>query len=265
MAASFDLEKRELERVLGSRNLPRAPLQGKLLKYICEEFFAGRSDRVKEYTLAIEVFGRGADFDQSQDAIVRVEAHRLRKNLKEYYEGVGANNPVRIVLEPGHYVPKFVTRTPTSATAARSATALPLSQGEPPVGGVQLRGGTSGPNVSRRARWTAAWVLAGLAVVLTLLFLRWKSHPVQPQEQPLAANAAGLAGASASTEPDDAIRILAGYTRGDYIDRQGRRWTSDSYYSGGRSPLRLTSLSPVRPITRCSNSGGMASSLTIFH
>jgi hypothetical protein len=233
METAFSHEKEELERVLSSGNFPRAPLQGKLLRFICQEYFAGRVDQIKEYTLATEVLGRGPDFDQNQDAIVRVEAYRLRKNLKEYYEGVGANNPVRIVLEPGHYVPKFVTRTPTSATAASSATALPLSQGEPPVGGVQLRGGTSVPNVSRPARRIAAWALAGLAAVLTLLFLRWKSHPVQPQEQPLAANAAGLAGASASTEPDDAVRILAGYTRGDYIDRQGKRWTSDRYYSGG--------------------------------
>ena len=68
--------------------------------------------------------------------------------------------------------------------------------------------------------------------MLTLLLLRWKSHSIQPLDQPLAANAAGLAGAPASTEPD-AIRILAGYTRGDYIDRQGKPWTSDRYYSGG--------------------------------
>ena len=233
MADSFDLEKQELERVLGSRNLPRAPLQGKMLKYICEEFFAGRSHRVKEYTLATEVFGRGTDFDQSQDAIVRVEAHRLRKNLKEYYEGAGANNPVRIVLEPGRYVPKFVTRTQPSAPAASEDTAQPLSQGEPSLGVGQIRGGTSGPNVSRRARQMAAWVLAGLAVVLTLLLLRWLSRSVQPRDQPLVANAAGLEGAPASLEPDGAVRILAGYTRGDYIDRQGKTWTSDRYYSGG--------------------------------
>ncbi|MGO8816902.1 MAG: malectin domain-containing carbohydrate-binding protein [Terriglobia bacterium] len=233
MTASFDLEKEELERVLGSRNLPRAPLQGKLLKYICDEFFAGRSDRVKEYILATEVFGRGADFDQSQDAIVRVEAHRLRKNLREYYEGEGKNNLVQIVIEPGRYVPKFVTRSRTPATTACADAAHPQSQGEPSVGGVQFLGGTSGPNVRWRARRTAAWVLAGLAVVLTLLLLSWRSHSVRPWDRPLAANAAGSASASSLTEPDDAIRILAGYTRGNYIDRQGKRWTSDRYYSGG--------------------------------
>ena len=169
METTFSHEKEELERVLSSGNFSRAPLQGKLLRFICQEYFAGRVDRIKEYTLATEVVGRGPDFDQNQDAIVRVEAHRLRKNLKGYYEGVGANNPVQIVLELGRYVPKFVTRTRASATAASADTAHPQSQGEPAVGVVQLRGGTSGPNVSRRARRTAAWVLAGLAVVLTLL------------------------------------------------------------------------------------------------
>jgi hypothetical protein len=38
--------------------------------------------------------------------------------------------------------------------------------------------------------------------------------------------------------PEDAVRILAGYTRGDYIDRQGKRWTSDRYYSGGEAISR---------------------------
>jgi Malectin domain len=233
METTFSHEKEELERVLSSGKFPKAPLQGKLLRFICQEYFAGRVDRIKEYTLATEVLGKGPDFDQNQDAIVRVEAHRLRRNLKEYYEGVGANNPVRIVLERGHYVPKFVTRTETSATAASADTVHPQSQGEPPVGVVEPLGGTSGLNVSRRARRTAAWVLAGLAVVLTLLLLRWKSHSVQPRDPPLAANAAGLEGAPASIRPDDAVRILAGYTRGDYIDRQGKPWTSDRYYSGG--------------------------------
>ena len=196
---------------------------------------------------------------------MRVEAHRLRKNLKEYYER-GRRQ------QPGPDCPRTralraeICHPDTNFRGGASAdTAQPQSQGETPVGVVQLRGGTSGPNVSRRARRTAAWVLAGLAVVLTLLLLRWKSHSVQSRDQPLMANAAGPAGAPASTEPDDAVRILAGYTRGDYIDRQGKRWTSDRYYSGGEISSQAHQSLPVRPITRCSNSGGMATSPTIFH
>jgi len=51
METTYGLEKEELERVLRSGNFPRALRQAKLLKYICDEYFAGRSHRVKEYIL----------------------------------------------------------------------------------------------------------------------------------------------------------------------------------------------------------------------
>jgi TolB-like protein/Flp pilus assembly protein TadD len=38
---------------------------------------------------------------------VRVEASRLRAKLREYYEGEGANDPVRIQIPKGSYVPLF--------------------------------------------------------------------------------------------------------------------------------------------------------------
>ena len=46
-------------------------------------------------------------YDPNIDAIVRVEARRLRAKLKEYYEGPGKNDPVLIGLRPGSYVPIF--------------------------------------------------------------------------------------------------------------------------------------------------------------
>ena len=226
MAASFDLEKQELERVLRSRTLPRAPLQGKLLKYICEEFFAGRADRVKEYILATEVFGRGADFDQSQDAIVRVEAHRLRKNLREYYEGEGKNNLIQIVIEPGHHVPKFVTRALTPAINANAASTVAGKEGASDQ--------IATANVKRSRLWRFLAIVAGIGCIAVIagIFLRWRTRSGSPD--PLARdNESGSAASPASAGPDDAIRILAGYTRGEYIDRIGEKWTSDRYYSGG--------------------------------
>jgi serine/threonine-protein kinase len=53
----------------------------------------------------MEVFDRTADYDPNVDAIVRVEAHRLRAKLKAYYEA--ASDPVLIALRPGSYVPIF--------------------------------------------------------------------------------------------------------------------------------------------------------------
>ena len=55
----------------------------------------------------MEVFDRTSDYDPNIDAIVRVEARRLRGKLKDYYEGPGRNDPVLIGLRPGSYVPIF--------------------------------------------------------------------------------------------------------------------------------------------------------------
>jgi len=90
MIVSDHEERIELEHILSSGIFAKAPRQAKLLRYICDEYLQGRTDQIKEYTLAIEVLGKTADFDQNRDAIVRVEVHRLRKKLKEYYEGEGA-------------------------------------------------------------------------------------------------------------------------------------------------------------------------------
>jgi len=232
METTYGREKEELERVLGSGNFPRAPLQGKLLKYICEEFFAGRSDRVKEYILATEVFGRGADFDQNQDAIVRVEAYRLRKNLREYYKGEGKNNLIQILIEPGHYVPKFVARE--LATAVKTDTSSTFAGNE------GAGGQTAELNVTPLAPRRSLAIAAGICclAVIAGILLRWKSHSGSPQDRLTPANASDVASVSTSVGPEDAVRILAGYTRGDYIDRLGERWTTDRYYSGGDAHSR---------------------------
>lgn len=57
-----------------------------LLKYLLDEQYAGRGDRVKAYAIALDVFARSDDFDTSIDSIVRVEMHRLRTALKRFNE-----------------------------------------------------------------------------------------------------------------------------------------------------------------------------------
>ncbi len=80
----------------------------KLLRYLVDEFFAGRSGAVKAYTIAIDVFARPSSFDPATDPIVRVEASRLRAALAQYYEALGDEAAVRIELPKGNYVPLFV-------------------------------------------------------------------------------------------------------------------------------------------------------------
>src|ERR1700747_272770 len=64
-------------------------------------------DCLKEFSIAMEVFDRSSKYDPNVDAIVRVEARRLRTKLKQYYEDPGRNDPVLIGRRPGSYVPIF--------------------------------------------------------------------------------------------------------------------------------------------------------------
>src|SRR5579863_8592379 len=117
-------EKAELEAVFASGIFSRAPGLAHMLNYVCTKYFQGQSDQVKEYNIAVEALGRGADFDQKRDSIVRVEAHRLRRRLNEYYEGEGASHRVRIVLPSGQYVPQFVLMEPKQTQAAVPGTEI---------------------------------------------------------------------------------------------------------------------------------------------
>jgi serine/threonine-protein kinase len=68
----------------------------------------GDLDSLKEFSIAMEVFDRSSDYDPNIDAIVRVQARRLRAKLTAYYEeGAGRGDPVLIALRPGRYVPLF--------------------------------------------------------------------------------------------------------------------------------------------------------------
>ena len=93
----------ELERILRSRCFQQAVRASHFLRFVVEQTLAGAGQRLKGYTIGVEVFGRPADFDAQSDALVRVEAGRLRRRMVEYYAGEGAENPVRIELPRGSY------------------------------------------------------------------------------------------------------------------------------------------------------------------
>src|SRR5712675_2709578 len=101
-------ERRELEAVLASGIFHRAPNLAQVLTYVCTKYFEGAAEQIKEYNIAVDALGRPADFDQKRDSIVRVEAHRLRKRLREYYEADGADHAIRIDIPPGQYAPRFL-------------------------------------------------------------------------------------------------------------------------------------------------------------
>lgn len=98
---------RQQQRVLGSPEFNATEAQVAFLKFIVAKVISGESDEIKGYTVATQVFGRNADFDQNSDPIVSIHANKLRRALERYYLTAGRHDPLRIDIPVGTYVPVF--------------------------------------------------------------------------------------------------------------------------------------------------------------
>ena len=114
--------REQLVRILNSGPFHQAQRRQRFLEYIVNEVLAGRGERLKGDNIAQAVFDRAETFDSNVDPIVRMEAGRLRDRLREYYEGDGLGDPVRIELPKGTYAPHIEFRHNGSLIAHRQAT-----------------------------------------------------------------------------------------------------------------------------------------------
>jgi adenylate cyclase len=105
--------KAQMERILNSPEFKATDAQRAFLRYVVEKTLAGHADAIKGYTVATEVFGRHEDFDQATDPIVSIQANKLRRALERYYLVGGQNDPVRIEIPKGSYVPLFQKQAPS--------------------------------------------------------------------------------------------------------------------------------------------------------
>jgi hypothetical protein len=219
-------ELAEVQAVLAA--LSRSPLVARLLSYICQKYFDGEAGRLNELRIAMDVFGRTENFDRHQDSIARVEAHRLRKRLKQYYETDGKDHRVRIELPAGSYIPVFrhvneVLNAPVAAgvNGNGAEAALPETPSE-----VKAR-----PTPGRRAQRYAA---AGVGATLAILGLVWAARKDTSGTAPSSGKPAGVVSlVPAASEPSGVVRFLCGYSGPPHIGRLGDVWGADRYFSGG--------------------------------
>ena len=104
---SHDAIRAQLDRILGHREFQATDKMRDFLRFVVEEKLAGRAHRLKGYTIATRVFGRGENFDPAHDPIVRIQAGRLRRALERYYLVAGGRDPVFIDIPKGRYIPQF--------------------------------------------------------------------------------------------------------------------------------------------------------------
>ena len=113
-----------LDHMLFSEVFSRSPQLGAFLRFVTEAVLHGKGDRIKAYTIGVEVLRRDPTFDPQIDPIVRVEATRLRRAMERYYTGPGVDDPIVIELPRGSYVPAF-RRRECAAPVIAAATAVP--------------------------------------------------------------------------------------------------------------------------------------------
>jgi Malectin domain len=254
----LEAERAEVDDILSSGGFGRTNNPVRLLTFVCEKYFEGSIDEIKEYSIAVHALGRPESFDPQVDTIVRVTAHALRKRLEDYYRGAGAEHAVHICLPPGRYVPKFIHIGDLGASTSEAKLDENLdnhsletinTQGNGPIEDRQIDlsrplpepkpdkvveghdGNVSKTKSRSRIRMTvaAAMIVSSVFVLGVFAWKAWNrksGHGVLLQ--PLVAAAPGFT-------PGKTLRVMVGNTAAPYVDRGGSTWDSDHFCTGGNS------------------------------
>jgi CheY-like chemotaxis protein len=112
---SPDDVRAQLGRMLQCRLFRHSPRLSRFFTFTVDQALAGAEQRLKEYSIALEVFGKPDTFDPRMDSAVRVAARQLRAKIDLYYLTEGSQDPVLIRYRPGDYIPKFYLRSDAPA------------------------------------------------------------------------------------------------------------------------------------------------------
>jgi TolB-like protein len=97
----------QIQRIFRCPAFSVSDILRRFLSYIVDETLYGRSNTIKEYTIAVNVLNKPVSFKPQHDAIVRIHAGRLRRALNYYYKEQGIGDLIEITIPKGTYVPVF--------------------------------------------------------------------------------------------------------------------------------------------------------------
>lgn len=165
----------QLERLLASTQLRNSKRHHRLLSFLISASLRGENAEIKERVLGIEVFGRPADYDVSNDTIVRGAVADLRKRLTLYYADPSHVRELHIEVPLGGYVPRLYW--PAASLRPSLITQPPLPSHEPeaePASHVAPL-----HNVAAGLRGSVTkWAIVGIVLAATAT-LGWYVSPTQ--------------------------------------------------------------------------------------
>jgi hypothetical protein len=234
-----------VQRIVQSEGFERASQLRQILLYASKLAILRPNDTLSEYEVACKILGRRPDFHPSNDNIVRAQFSHLRNKLRQYFDGVGRDEPLVLKFPKGSYLPVFLPR-PALVT-------LPTESAEPPQDGIAKApanspaalplGPVATPPTPFWRNWkVAAAVLLNAACLLAIfLFVRnpartpaLDSRPAQsaanPQANPFVQFLARFDGPVSVVMPDTSLVLIqdvlgtnisiADYVTNDFPQRQ---------------------------------------------
>jgi Malectin domain len=212
----------ELTRVLESSAFRTSRRCREFLEYIVDHTINGPSGTLKERSIGVELFQLPQDFDTGQHTVVRVTANEVRKKLAQHYLAEnGSYHPVKITLRPGSYSADFKWEAPRQPIEAPAPAQTP------------------GPAVvPKRPAWLSAPVVVSATAALLIIgaLALWRMHAVKTITAD--AKSPSFSAGAANTSPIGGdLRMIAGSTN-TYLDRSGRTWIPDRFFTGGNVLVR---------------------------
>jgi hypothetical protein len=166
-----------IKRVARSKQVSPSARAHNFLLYVGKQSLKENCPEINEQEIGIQVFGRPAGYDRSQDNIVRVNATELRKRIEAYFATDGAHESLILEIPRGSYKPVFHWRQPLSLGNELPSAALASASREDKVAIAQAM-----PRRILHTLWgiaTLFLVVACAALVLQVRIMQKTLHPWQ--------------------------------------------------------------------------------------
>ncbi|MGX5826891.1 tetratricopeptide repeat protein [Mesorhizobium sp. 43Arga] len=207
-----------LERLLASETFGRSERARKLIRYLVEREQAGEADRLKGFSIAMDVFGKDGDFDPSTDAVVRVQAGRLRELLQQYFANEGIAEPFRIAIPRGGYVPAYelnAIRLPEAAKPAEQASAAAAPAEHPNAAedaaapaALLAPAAAPAPSVARHLKFFWMAIAVVIAMLGVLILRQGSGTLLAGGDLPATFESAGLTSSIAPSPVSEALPLV---------------------------------------------------------
>jgi hypothetical protein len=236
----------ELTRLLESGAFRTSKRCREFLEYIVEHTLSGPSGALKERSIGVELFQLPQDFDTGQHTVVRVTANEVRKKLaQQYLADNGAFHAVKIELPPGSYAADFKWDASTPEPAPAEAASPEPPPADPPPAEVRETPIVEAPapvaaqpQTPPRPSWATGRLIAYALVLVGVATagFAWRAragktisvNAKSPAVEPTVPSASGAVAS---------LRVMAGATA-PYVDRSGRSWDADRFFTGGSITAR---------------------------